>query len=117
MYTRKIKEDLDCGIVIAMRVFGGKWKPCIIDGIHRGKLRPSELHKYIHEASPRVVDIQLSELLEIGVVEKVIRDGFPLYTEYHLTDMGKSILPIIKQLENWGTEHKHIVKERLHDVA
>lgn len=42
MYTRKKPEDLDCGIEVAMRVFGGKWKPCIIDAINRGKKRPSE---------------------------------------------------------------------------
>ena len=45
MYERKIPEDLDCGIIVAMKVFGAKWKPCIIDAINRGYNRPRELHR------------------------------------------------------------------------
>ena len=116
-YERKIKENLDCGIVLAMRVFGAKWKPCIIDGISKGYNRPSELHRYIPEATPRVIDMQLSELLDVGVVGKETGEGFPLHSQYYLTDLGQSIVPIIQQLDNWGNLHMETVKERLTEVA
>lgn len=112
MYKRKIKEDLDCGIVVAMKVFGGKWKPCIIDAISRGAKRPSELHREIVFTSPRVIDMQLSELMDFGVVTKRTAPGFPLYVEYSLTPLGESIMPILKQLGAWGTKNKDFVKER-----
>lgn len=112
MYKRKIKEDLDCGIVVAMKVFGGKWKPCIIDAISRGAKRPSELHREITFTSPRVIDMQLSELMDFGVVTKQTAPGFPLYVEYSLTPLGKSIVPILKQLGEWGMKNKGFVKER-----
>jgi DNA-binding HxlR family transcriptional regulator len=113
MYERKIKEDLDCGIVIAMRVFGAKWKPCIIDAISRGYVRPSEIHRQVPEATPRVLDMQLSELFDLGVVEKRTGEGFPLYSEYYLTSLGESIVPIVRQLDAWGTIYKDAIRERL----
>lgn len=111
MYERKIKEDLDCGIIVAMKVFGAKWKPCIIDAIGRGLRRPSELHREIASTSPRVIDMQLSELVAYGVVSKNIHPGFPLHVEYSLTPMGESILPVLAQLNAWGIKNKEAVKK------
>lgn len=111
MYERKIKEDLECGIIVAMKVFGAKWKPCIIDAISRGIKRPSELHREITSTSARVIDMQLSELVTYGVVSKEVQSGFPLYVEYSLTPMGESILPILAQLNEWGLQHKEVVQK------
>ena len=60
MYNPKMEEDLDCGIRVAFKVFGGKWKLCIIDAINRGSTRPTDIHKEIKEASMRVIEIQLA---------------------------------------------------------
>ncbi|MDF2193781.1 helix-turn-helix domain-containing protein [Paraflavitalea sp. CAU 1676] len=109
MYERKIKEDLDCGIVVAMKVFGSKWKPCIIDAIGRGIKRPSELHRAITSTSARVIDMQLSELMAHGIVTRKIHAGFPLFVEYSLTAVGETILPILEQLNTWGLNNKHIL--------
>lgn len=110
MYERKIAEDLDCGIYIAMKIFGGKWKPCIIDAIDKGINRPSMLHREIASATPRVIDMQLRELQEFEVVEKSVSIGFPLKAEYRLTDLGKSILPILAQMDQWGKANMEFVK-------
>ncbi|GAA0529920.1 winged helix-turn-helix transcriptional regulator [Chitinophaga japonensis] len=111
--TKKIKDDLDCGITVAMRVFGAKWKPCIIDAVYRGYNRPSEIHRQVPEASARVLDIQLSELLELGVVTRETGEGFPLYSVYQLTELGESIVPIVRQLNKWGDTYKEQVREKL----
>jgi DNA-binding HxlR family transcriptional regulator len=111
MYERKIKEDLDCGIIVAMKIFGAKWKPCIIDAISRGAKRPSELHREITSTSPRVIDMQLSELVTYGVVSKKVFSGFPLCVEYSLTPLGETIVPILTQLNQWGLKNKDIVKK------
>lgn len=117
MYERKIKDDLDCGITIAMRVFGAKWKPCIIDAIAEGHTRPSEIHRRIPTATPRVLDMQLSELYDLGVVTRRTGDGFPLISEYRLTGMGTSFLPIVRQLEDWGLANKEALKEKFSEPA
>lgn len=111
MYERKIKEDLECGIVVAMKIFGGKWKPCIIDAISRGIKRPSELHREITSTSPRVIDMQLSELITYGVISKKIFPGFPLCVEYSLTPVGESIVPLLAHLNEWGIQNKAIVQK------
>jgi len=88
MYNKKIPEDLDCGIEVASKVFGGKWKPCILDSIVKGYHRPSEIHRYINTASPRVLNIQLRELENYKVVEKKVFPGLPPRVEYYLTESG-----------------------------
>ena len=112
MYNRKSEQDLDCGIRVAAKVFGGKWKCCILDAINRGITRPADIVRYINEASARVVEIQLAELLFFGVVEKCVEDAFPKITEYRLTGLGESILPILAKLDEWGVTHSPYVKER-----
>ncbi|MDR7132211.1 DNA-binding HxlR family transcriptional regulator [Algoriphagus sp. 4150] len=113
MYTRKIDEDLDCGIRVALKIFGGKWKLCIIDAINKGIVRPVEIHKNIPDSSLRVIEIQLAELLFFGVVDKCSEDVYPKKSEYELTALGKSLLPILAQIDSWGMAHSEFVKERL----
>ncbi|WP_126243583.1 winged helix-turn-helix transcriptional regulator [Chitinophaga rhizosphaerae] len=115
MYTRKIEEDLDCGLYLAMKVLGGKWKCCILDAIHRGMTRPSEIAKYIREASQRVIEMQLAELLQFGVVEKTVENelAYPKKSDYRLTALGESLLPILSQIDGWGLRHADVIKERM----
>lgn len=112
MYKRKIEEDLDCGLYVTMKIFGAKWKPCIIEAIARGAKRPSEIHKQLTATSPRVLDMQLKELLDFGVVTRKNQSGYPLYVEYSLTPFGESILPVLAQMSRWGEAHKEFVKQR-----
>jgi DNA-binding HxlR family transcriptional regulator len=110
MYDRKTPEDLECGIIIAMKVLGGKWKPCIIDAIHRGTQRPSDLHRAIREAAPRVLNMQIRELEEHGIISKKVYEGLPLRVEYFLTKTGMSILPLVQSMDKWGNENRdHMV--------
>jgi DNA-binding HxlR family transcriptional regulator len=109
MYERKIPEDLECGIIVAMKVLGGKWQPCIIDGIDRGIRRPSELHRYITTASPRVINMQLRELEQYGIVDKKIYGQIPLKVEYFLTPLGKTLVPIVQAMDAWGIAYRRQV--------
>lgn len=110
-YERKTPEDLDCGITVFMKVLGAKWKPCIVDLINRGYKRPSEIQKQLITATPRVVEMQLSELESFGIVSKKVHKGFPLHVEYSLTTMGHSILPVIISMDQWGATYSDKVKK------
>jgi len=112
MYERKITEHLDCSLIITMKIIGAKWKPCIIDALSRGIKRPSELHKELYPATPRVIDMQLSELKDYGIIAGKNQQGFPLRTDYELTDLGKSILPVISSMIEWGEANMSTVKEK-----
>jgi DNA-binding HxlR family transcriptional regulator len=110
MYKKKKPEDLDCGIEAALKVFGGKWKPCLIDIINKGSYRPSEIHRAIPMATPRVLNMQLRELENFKIVSKKVYPGLPPKVEYSLTDLGKSILPIVTMIDRWGASHKTEIK-------
>ncbi|NSL90838.1 winged helix-turn-helix transcriptional regulator [Chitinophaga solisilvae] len=106
MYEKKIPENLDCGISIAIKVLGGKWKAWIIDKINIGVRRPSELHRDIYLASPRVVNMHLKELEDMGIIYKKTYHEIPLRVEYYLTALGESVLPVIAAMEKWGNEQR-----------
>jgi DNA-binding HxlR family transcriptional regulator len=112
MYTNKIEEDLNCGIRVAFKVFGGKWKLCLIDAINRGITRPNEIYKEINTATQRVLEMQLAELLHYGVVTRESEDNYPKRSEYHLTPLGKSLLPLLVEIDKWGTANAAFIQAR-----
>lgn len=113
MYERKIPFDIDCGIKIAMEVMGGKWKSCIIIELDKGAKRPSELHRLFPDANPRVINQQLKELEKYGIIEKKIYAVLPPHFEYSLTSTGKTLIPVIDKLEEWGDFFRPTMKKIL----
>ena len=95
MYERKIPIDLDCPLRLTMSLIDSKWKSCILDELRYRSMRPSELHKALPEATPRVLDIQLKELVEDGLVKKTIFPELPPRSEYSITSLGLTLIPII----------------------
>lgn len=102
MYRKKIPLDLDCGVRIAIEVMGGKWKSCILYRLEEGNKRPSELHRLFKDASPRVINQQLKELETHGMIRKIIYPEVPPRVEYTITEDGRSLLPIVHALKEWG---------------
>ena len=105
MYEHKLARPFDCGVGITMEMLGGKWKPCLIHNIRQGLRRPSELHRRNPSATPRVLNQQLRELEEHGLVRKVIHPVLPPKVEYFLTPLGESLLPLIDTMNEWGNLH------------
>jgi len=105
-YEKKIPVDLNCPLRLTMSLIDSKWKSCILDELRSGgSMRPSEIHKRLPEAAARVLDIQLKELVGDGLVEKTIFPELPPRSEYRITPLGASLLPIIDSMLRWGEEH------------
>lgn len=105
-YEKKIPVDLDCPLRLTMTPIESQRKSCILDELRSGSpMRPSEIHKCLPEAAPRVLDIQLKEMVEDGLVTKTIFPELPPRSEYHITELGKSLLPIIDAMLKWGEDH------------
>lgn len=102
MYQRKIPIDYNCGLSVAMEVVGSKWKFCLLDEIEKGTTRPKDLVNAINGITKRVLQKQLSELEFHGIVGKTIYAEVPLRVEYYLTETGKSLLPLISAVDQWG---------------
>lgn len=112
MYERKIPVDLDCPLRLAMSLLGSKWKSCILDELRHRSLRPSELHKLLPEATPRVLDLQLKELVEDGLVSKTIFPELPPRSEYSITELGKTLIPIIDAMIDWGNKNTELFEKK-----
>ena len=106
MYKKKIPLDIDCGVKIAMEVIGGKWKTYIIYELDKGSRRPSELYRLFKDASLRVINQQLWELETHGMIERKVYPETPPRTEYSLTEDGRSLMPIIRSLQQWGDDFR-----------
>ncbi len=112
MYERKIPVDLDCPLRLTMSLIDSKWKSCILDELRHRPLRPSELHKLFPEATPRVLDIQLKELVEDGLVSKTIFPELPPRSEYAITPLGQTLIPIIDAMIAWGNRNADLFERK-----
>ncbi len=112
-YEKKIPVDMDCPLRLTMSLIESKWKSCILDELREGEpLRPSEIHRQLPEAVPRVLDIQLKEMVEDGLVAKTIFPELPPRSEYRITQLGASLLPIIDSMMHWGEAHMDIFEKK-----
>lgn len=106
MYQKKIVVNYSCGVLITSEILTGKWKACLINRIYEGVKRPNELQKSMPDASRRALNIQLNELLLHGIIEKKIYPVLPPKVEYYLTEVGESLIPITRAMEEWGENHR-----------
>lgn len=112
MYERKITVDLDCPLRLTMSLIDSKWKSCILDELRYRAMRPSELHRALSEATPRVLDLQLKELVEDGLVGKTIYPELPPRSEYYITPLGMTLIPIIDAMLEWGQKNKALFEKK-----
>ncbi|MFC4691143.1 winged helix-turn-helix transcriptional regulator [Dokdonia genika] len=102
MHTFKGKE-YPCCTSLTMGVIGGKWKTVIIYHLIEGPLRYSELRKQMPSVTERTLSLQLKTLESDGIIDrKVYTTKPPLKVEYMLTDLGKSLIPLINAIAEWG---------------
>ena len=110
MYERKILPNLNCGLDLIGEVLYGKWKIRLLWFINEGHKRPSELQRKIPDASRRVLNMQLNELEEHGLITRKIYPVVPPKVEYSLTKFGKTLIPVISALGNWGDKNEKYLR-------
>ena len=96
-------KEYPCCASLTMGVIGGKWKTVIIFHLMNGTLRYNELRKAMPTVTERTLSLQLKKLEEDGIVNrKVYTKKPPLKVEYTLTELGESLIPIVKSIAEWG---------------
>jgi len=113
MYERKIPLNLNCGLDLIAEVLYGKWKIRLLWFINEGHKRPSELQRKIPDASRRVLNIQLKELEEHGLISKLVYPQVPPKVEYSITEFGSTLIPIITALGEWGDKNEAYLRESI----
>jgi DNA-binding HxlR family transcriptional regulator len=102
--TKKKKED-KCPVTAMLQLIGGKWKPVILYCIRSEKRRFGEISARIPDISRKVLTQQLKELEEDGLVLRKQFNEIPPRVEYELSLLGKSLAPVLHEMEKWGMEN------------
>lgn len=102
MYTINGKK-YPCCTSVTMGIIGGKWKSVILVYLIDGPLRYNEIRKKMGTVTERTLSLQLKSLEEDGVIRrKVFTKKPPLKVEYSLTDFGKTLIPALRAIADWG---------------
>lgn len=104
MYTID-EKPYPCCTSVTMRFIGGKWKAVILFYLIEGPKRYNEIRKMIPTITERTLSLQLKQLEEDGIVNrKVFTAKPPLMVEYSLTELGETLLPLLKEIVKWGND-------------
>lgn len=99
------KSNTQCPVTATIELIGGKWKAIILYTLSNGTKRFGEIAVRIPRISRKVLTEQLKELEEDGLISREEFKELPPRVEYSLTDTGKSLAPILRELEIWGNEN------------
>jgi DNA-binding HxlR family transcriptional regulator len=102
----KKSEKNFCSVTHTLVIIGGKWKIVVISYlVNAGTLRYSELEKLIPNVTPKMLIKVLKELEEEKLIKRKVYAVVPPKVEYSITELGKSLIPLITEIRNWGTFH------------
>jgi len=98
------KNYCKCGgpVEAAIDVIGGKWKGVALYHLSTGTKRFNELRRLMPNVTQRMLTKQLRELEKDAIVQRQVYEETPPKVEYSMTEFGKSLMPVLKELENWG---------------
>lgn len=103
MTTKKeISDNETCPAQGLLKLLSGKWKPEIFRLALESPVRFSVLLRQIEGSNKQTLSVALRELEEEDLLEKIVVRLKPLHIEYMLTEKGRSLISIFKQLENIG---------------
>lgn len=109
--AEKLNELPACPVETTLTIISDKWKVLILRDLMTGTKRFSELKKSIGNVSQKVLTSQLRQMEESGVVSRKVYPEVPPRVEYSLTDLGRSLKPILDAMQNWGEGYKEILRE------
>lgn len=91
-----------CPVETTLELIGGKYKSLILWHLSGGKLRFSELRSRITKATPKMLTQQLRELETHDLIHREVYPVIPPKVEYSLTETGRSLMPILVAMRDWG---------------
>ena len=95
-------KKTDCPVEATLDLIGGKYKALILWHLSEKSLRFSELHKLIAGATPKILTQQLRELERNQIINREVFPVIPPKVEYSLTELGKSLMPVLISMRDWG---------------
>ena len=104
----RFKDDIlpSCPVAITVSLIGSKWKLLIMRNLMERSWRFNELQKSLEGISQKALTEALRSMQADGLVNRTAYPEVPPRVEYSLTELGESMRPIMKAMENWGNAYK-----------
>lgn len=106
-----------CPVNTTLSVIGGKWKVLILYHLVEQTQRFNELRRLLPEITQRMLTLQLRELEEDGLIHREVYPVVPPKVEYSLTDFGRTLLPVIGAMHQWGVEYSQECQRIRHEAS
>lgn len=111
MFDEKILPAEDCPVRQVLDRIGDKWSTLVILMLGRhGVMRFNELAQAIGDVSQKMLTVTLRSLEADGLVSRKMYPEIPPRVEYDLTEMGMSLLPLVRAMEEWAEENLGDIK-------
>lgn len=105
LQTMKI-NSLHCPVTNALTVLGGKWKINIIFLLSNKTMRFGAIKNTLQGITQQMLSKQLKELERDKLIIRTVHDTVPLKVTYELTDLGKSSIPVLNSMYEWGIKQQ-----------
>ena len=101
------KEEMPaCPVATTVQLIGSKWKLLILRNLIARPWRFNELRNNLEGISQKVLTDSLRSMEEDGIVTRTVYPEVPPRVEYALSELGESMRPIIRAMEQWGIAYK-----------
>lgn len=105
-HNKKSCKKFDtCPMVLVHKLISGKWKILILWYLCSGSLRFSDLKRKLPNVTQKMLTNQLRSLEEDGLIYRKVYPVFPPKVEYGLTEVGTNLLPLLKEMYNFGINY------------
>ena len=106
-----------CPMELTIDLIGGKWKSLILWHLGENTFRFSELKKMLPQITQKMLTQQLRESEQDGLLKRFVYTQVPPKVEYSLTEEGKTLLPILELMCQWGMNYANQSETIKHRIA
>ena len=103
-----------CPVEVTLMLISDRWKVLILRDLLGGTKRFGELKKSIGSISQKVLTSNLRSMEEDGLLTRKVYAEVPPRVEYTLTELGKSLQPILLAMQQWGLEYQEMQFKKQH---
>ncbi len=95
-----------CPVARTLDLIGERWTALILrDLLRHGPRRYQDFQESLAGIAPNTLSARLKDMEANGLVERKLYNERPPRLEYHLTEKGRSLGPVLRALREWGTQH------------